>query len=302
MDEWFYKKGESVYGPVSARLLATLKERGSLNQATLVRQGNQQDWMTLTEVTLQMVEPETDTSREAPPTPPSSTAPATQRRPPQSIPFHLWTGTLLSVLVTSAYLVISILSLAAMKTVFLNETVESDMMVNLLNWCLSWSDSLYWVFLAALVIWQGCAFASLNRYYGDNFIPHGNGCGFWWAVPVANLFMPYRCLRILRFLSRKDRHEIVRDMPAGKLLKLVQLVFVLLFLSSKVEWVVSLRHVFVSSYGMVLTPPQEATPKQYIAAMATESLTALFAGLVIVLVLNNLVHQRRLYRQEAERA
>ncbi|MFO1485038.1 MAG: GYF domain-containing protein [Verrucomicrobiaceae bacterium] len=232
-DEWFYKRGESTFGPVSSTLLAGLMQRNKLMGSTLVRRDGCEDWTPLSQVTLNV-----------PPTPAphglsqeqdsfASNLPgaAVVYAPPKSAPImpepgpptSLWTA----MAITSIFLVFYIFVWISKALIHLSHIISPE----------KWPDWLYELGnilaehlspipqiaatlgkLLLLVIWQGCAFASIRRLYGDAMLRHGPASGFWWITPIANLFMPFFCLRELRHLSRKRRDLPQEGPPFGPLL------------------------------------------------------------------------------------
>lgn len=235
-DEWYYKRGESAFGPVGGAMLHDLIRRGRLRDDTLVRRDGTEEWITVAQA-----RPSLPPVPEAPPPslraadePPPSTqglpfdsslpgasvlyAPpqaavhaSASSRPQPKVPLFMWVGMLLGtaglllnlgVWTLASVIHISRLGGPGSAPEWLG-AVNRDNFINpwvmfTLALCLSGK-------FLGLVIWQGCAFASVRRLYGESMVRRGRASGLWYCVPIANLFMPFLCLRDLRYFSRKRR-------------------------------------------------------------------------------------------------
>jgi hypothetical protein len=208
MDDWYYQRGGSTFGPISARQLLALRDRGSLSEETPLRRGLSGEWSPLKEAALSEV-----VAHEPPPIPatapmprqPSTTKPSTGRLVSDGPSGWLWFFGIMAVILLTAHALVLSMNAFSFALVMLPAVELPDLMYQALNFC---SEGLILStagFFLCLILWQGAAFSSLARVYGENNVPHGSGSGFWWLCPFANLVMPFRCLRVMRHLSRRLR-------------------------------------------------------------------------------------------------
>ncbi len=142
-----------------------------------------------------------------------------------------------------------------------------------------------------LILWQGCAFGSLIRLYGAGRLQHGRGSGFWWITPVANLFMPFHCLRELHWASRQQRAKTDRKISAGILAWLIlagTITNVLLNMGDR------LVAVLASTSGAAEF--SETSPLARSINLASNLFGFIVASLLGCFILRNLIHQVRLCR------
>lgn len=239
MDEWHYQRGGTSYGPLQAAHLVALRDRGALNSATLVRQDGSNVWLPLGAVNFEHMDADASraTSVAVPVTEKPSTRvgditlaevyapPSSFIRVPERLPLTLKVSVGLLVVSLAGQiaehmlaLFLCALALIGLEAVpeILSPVLDSvDGIWPLVNASSSWRSI---VFLLLLIFWQGCAFSSLRQMYGDALMEHGPASGFWWVIPIANLFMPLLCMRELRHLSRKRRHVPQVGMPFGPVL------------------------------------------------------------------------------------
>lgn len=142
-----------------------------------------------------------------------------------------------------------------------------------------------------LILWQGCAFGSILKLYAQSKIEHGRGSGFWWITPVANLFMPFHCLRELRWASLKRRVPSETEISAGVLTWMIQAVIII-----KIFAAIADRLVLVTSTAASGTAEESTSTLATLTNLITNCCGVALAGLLIVYVLRNLIHQIRLYR------
>ena len=119
---------------------------------------------------------------------------------------------------------------------------------------------------------------------------HGPASGFWWVIPIANLFMPLLCMRELRHLSRKRRHipqvgvpfgHVLWSMHAGMVIGIaVKLLLYLRYKSTAPMW----------EYGQI-----DAT--NLLIELLLYAAGLVFLVLLTCVVVGNLSHQRQLLRE-----
>lgn len=155
--------------------------------------------------------------------------------------------------------------------------------VNVLDSRVLWPQAAMFVLI---ILWQGCAFGSILRLYGDGRIKHGRRSGFWWITPFANLFMPFQCLRELRWASRQKRTASDSGISAGALLWMVQAVIIFKILAAIADKLVRGAGTAVDDDSLIPT----------VVNLAINFFGLTLGLLLTVFVLRNLVHQIRLYR------
>ncbi|WP_395739677.1 GYF domain-containing protein [Prosthecobacter sp.] len=238
MDEWYYQRGETTFGPISSVVLHGLHKRGRLQDDTRVRKAGEAEWIALGGVMAGMPAlpdaPSTEAAvpyTNAQPFDETQPAAAAVYAPPQadlnvqpepSLHPALWFGMFLC----SAALLFEIFSwsLVLMRLPealdAANEQKWLPKSLQFFSVAVGYQSALFSTLFSAIAVavWQGCAFASLKRVYGGDMIRRSNASGLWWFVPIASLFMPLLCLRDLRHYSRKRRDVINVHVPFGPLL------------------------------------------------------------------------------------
>lgn len=291
MEAWYYKRAGSEFGPISGEELQALFQRGKVTRETEVRKDESAKWIPVAEATgVTLSQPAVP-----PPLPPAhpsfpqTIAPVKTASGPT---VWLWFSALLFVVdlvvlgfiqfVFSVYALFLLAGITGLPDWFVQ-------CVNALDSVLIWPRAAMFVLL---ILWQGCAFGSILRLYDEGRIQHGRGSGFWWITPVANLFMPFHCLRELRWFSRKRRDVHESGIPAGVVVWLIQAVIIL--------------NIIVTFADKLVAAVTSAKPDAVDEAMSTVStslnLVSNLGGvaqvlLLTVFVLHNLIHQIRLYRR-----
>ncbi|MBL9181644.1 MAG: DUF4339 domain-containing protein [Verrucomicrobiaceae bacterium] len=303
MDEWHYKRGEAEFGPMSATQIRALKERGTLKPETPVRRGGTSVWLPLAAADLHAAVPE------APPVPvpvaeakPDSPAfaevyapPKASAREPLKVPRTLLaTAILLSLIL----LHIGVLRLAEVVLIGLHQQdLETTMPFTRMLWSLTTliyeiaGHSLDWMFIPlflALMAWQGCAFAALRRLYGDAMLTHGPASGLWWLAPLANLVMPFFCLRELRHLSRRQRQRQQVGIPFGPVLWVFEINLVI---SVLLDWILNLNERAMDGFTDSLVFDSTTMTLSAITSLAG----AVFSFTMLIIVMGNLRQQMRLH-------
>ncbi len=216
MDEWYYQRGETTFGPISGVTLHSLIKRGRLQNDTLVRKSGEEGWSTAAQVLPHLPPvldspPATDSPQpsDQPTTTPTfdSSLPGASviYAPPQStqadqpqpqLPVYLWMGAILC----AGGLLFEIACWISLVFVHLSGHTSSwpDWLKQFAQVLTSFfnekTTSIATKFTAvALILWQACAFASLRNLYGG-LVRRNLACGLWWFVPIANLFKPLLCL------------------------------------------------------------------------------------------------------------
>jgi hypothetical protein len=301
MDEWHYKRGEAEFGPMSAAQIRALKERGTLKPETPVRRGGTSVWLPLAAADLRAALPE------APPVPvaeavPDSPAFAEVYAPPKAAarePLKIPRPLLATAIVLSLILLhMGVLRLAEVVLIGLHQQ-DFETMAPLMRvlWNMTTliyeiaGDSLDWMFIPlflALMAWQGCAFAALRRLYGDAMLTHGPASGLWWLAPLANLVMPFFCLRELRHLSRRQRQRQQVGIPFGPVLWVFEINLVI---SMILKWVLNRRERAMDGFSESLVLDSTTMTLGVIASLAG----AIFSLTMLVIVMGNLRQQMRLH-------
>lgn len=230
-DEWYYKRGESAFGPVGGAMLHDLIRRGRLRDDTLVRRDGTEKWITVAQArpSLPPVAEAALSSSRAVAEPPrttqalpfDSTLPGASvlYAPPQSaaashkviadLPVWLWAAVVVAttalLLTVVAWLSVGLFHISYLSSADTWPAWLQAMAGALVEGMEVTSMAAQPAKILGLAIWQGCAFASLRRLYGESMVRRGRASGLWWLVPLANLIMPFLCLRDLRYFSRKRR-------------------------------------------------------------------------------------------------
>lgn len=296
MDEWYYQRGGATFGPIGARQLLALRERGSLSDETLLRRGLTGDWTALKEAALSEA-----AATLPPPLPPPmaahpspvTTRPGTGRLAAEGPSGWLWFLAVCAVMLTACHGLVLVVNGLSFVLATLPPLELPDMAVTLFNFCseaLVVSSLLYFV---SIIIWTGAAFASLARVYGENNVPHGSGAGFWWIVPFANLVMPFRCLRVIQHLSRRLRHAVgVETSPSLSVLG-IQVAYIATTIFRVLDKVSS------PSAPMFSTSAENSNP---FFAMMLDFTLAAFALQLAIFILINLIQQVRLFDEARDAA
>ena len=145
--------------------------------------------------------------------------------------------------------------------------------------------------ILSLVIWQGCAFRSLRRLYGD-MVRRSAFSGLWWFVPIAGLFMPLFCLRHLRYLSRKRQHFLDPRPSFGPLLVWLEIV-ILADLPFTTMWAVKNFH---ASRGGDVGENWAPSTLESALDLLTDCKEVAFSILLLAIVLTNWRQQKELFR------
>lgn len=218
MDEWYYQRGGATFGPISAGQLLAMRERGTLADETRLRRGLTGEWSELKDAALASaaaMPPVLPPPLPAGPRPAIPSRPGTGRQVSGGPSGWLWFFGVVAVILLTAHSLILTMNALSFALVILPPVELPEPMIVLVNFCaetLILSSVIYFI---SVIIWQGTAFASLARVYGENNLPHGSGSGFWWVTPFANFVMPFRCLRVMRHLSRRLRDAAGAE-PGGQ--------------------------------------------------------------------------------------
>lgn len=153
-----------------------------------------------------------------------------------------------------------------------------------------------------MAVWQGCSFASLRRAYGDNMVSRGWSSCIWWLVPIADLFMPLRCLRDLRYLIEKPREKPDPRAPFGKTLVILESLLITDFLIDVVTLLVEEFSESPDEAGIsdeeametLVTSATAITPER-ILNLATSSIGAALTIVMLVIVISYFFRQKELY-------
>lgn len=290
MDDWYYQRGGATFGPISARQLLALRDRGSLSEETLLRRGLNGEWSPFQEAGLSEIvaqEPPPIPTAAPIPRPPSLPQPSTRRLVTESPSGWLWFFGIAAILLLTAHALVLAMNAFSFALVMLPPVELPDAVYQALNFCSEGLILSTLFFFVSLIIWQGAAFSSLARVYGENNVSHGSGSGFWWLCPFANLVMPFRCLRVMRHLSRRLR-EAPSSEPSASLSVLgIQTAFI----AATVLRV--LGKVSEPNKTQVDLAAQGANP--FLSMLFDLALAALALQLAIF-VLMNLIQQVRLFR------
>lgn len=289
MEEWYYKRSDSEIGPISDTELRALLEQEKNAAEIQIRRNASEEWVSAAARPVTQGPPSAPPP--LPPTIPNQSRPLASDRIIAGPTGWLWFSAML--------LVIDLVVLGFMRFVFaiyaLFLLAGITGLPDWFNQCVNAFDSrIGWPVAAMfvlLILWQGCAFGSLLRLYSTNLIQHGRGSGFWWITPVANLFMPFQCLREMRWASQKKRSAPESDISAGVVAWLIQAMIIFNVLVTIADKLVEVAN--------TATPGgEEATTSTLSTALNLASNLGGFtqACLITVFVVRNLIHQIRLFR------
>ncbi len=290
MEEWYYKRADSELGPISEAELRALLEQEKNAAEIQIRRKTSEEWVSAT-----AVQPATQRPLSVPaPLPPAIPY---QSRPQPSVRIitgptgWLWFSAML--LAIDLVVLVFIRFVFAIYALFLLAGITGlpDWFIQCVN---AFDSRVIWpqgAMFVLLILWQGCAFGSILRLYSEGLFQHGRRSGFWWITPVANLFMPFQCLRELRWASQKKRSTPESDISAGVLAWLIQGVIIFNIL-------VAIADKLVVAASSATPDAEEATTTTISTAinLASNLGSLVLAGLLTVFVLRNLIHQIRLYR------
>ena len=287
MDEWYYKRSDSEFGPVTDVELQGLLALEENPAGIQIRRNASEEWVYAAEAGL-LPQRSPSVPPPLPPPVPVAAAPTPAVRMMAGPGGWLWSSVML--------LAMNLIVLGFMQAVFaiyalfllLGVTGLPDWFtqcVDALNSRVIWPQAATFVLL---ILWQGCAFGSLRRLYDDRRLEHGRGSGFWWITPVANLFMPFHCLRELHWASRKQRTTLETVANAGLVAWLIQTTIILNVICSVAHKIMTLS---------AASNPEAAESTVSTALNLTSNLTGVAqASFITLFVLRNLIHQIRLYR------
>ncbi len=290
MEEWYYKRADSELGPISDAELHALLEREKNAAEIQIRRNASEEWVSAA-VALPVTQ--------RPPSVPPPLPPPLSSQPRPTPPVTTFAGPTGWLWFSAMLLVIDLVVLGFMRFVFaIYALFLLAGITGLPDWfiqCVNAFDSgVTWPVAAMfvlLILWQGCAFGSILRLYSTSLIQHGRGSGFWWITPVANLFMPFQCLRELRWASQKKRSAPESGISAGVVAWLIQGVIIF--------------NVVVAVADKLVEVASSATPEGVEVTTSTLSTALNLASnlgglaqacLLTVFVLRNLIHQIRLFR------
>jgi len=291
MEEWYYKQEDSEFGPISDAELRALLQSGKITLEAKIRQHPSVEWVPAKDVLPVVPLP--------PAIPPPLPAANPSTPPPVDPAIRTIAGPTGWLWFSASLFVMNELALCFMQFVFAIYALFLLVgITGLPDWCiqsvnaldsrLMWPKAGMFVFL---ILWQGSAFGSILRLYGESRLQHGRGSGFWWITPVANLFMPFQCLRELRWASRKQRGILEIRMSAGVLVWLIQASIIFNVLITAADKLATVAN--SASANNADTLSSNITTGLNLASnlggMAQSCLLILF-------VLHNLIHQIRLYR------
>lgn len=285
MEEWYYKQADSELGPISDAELRALLEREKNAAEIQIRRNASEEWVSA--VAALPVTPR-------PPSVPPPLPPPVSSQPRPTPPGTTFAGPTGWLWFSAMLLALDLIVLSFMQFVFsiyalfllAGITGLPDWFiqcVNMLDRRVIWPQAAMFVLL---ILWQGCAFGSILRLYADGRVEHGRGSGFWWIAPVANLFMPFQCLRELRWASRQKRTAPESGISAGLVLWMIQAVIILKVISAIADKLV-----------LAAGNAEDSTSTLATVANLGINLFGLSLGVLLtVFVIRNLIHQIRLYR------
>ncbi len=286
MDEWFYKQADAEFGPISEAELQALLEQEKNAAEIQVRRNPSEAWVSAAAARSVNQRP----LSVPPPLPSQSrpTLPVTTLTGPTG---WLWISAMLLALdllvlgfiqfVFSAYHLFLLVGITGLPAWF-------TQCVNALDSRAIWPQA---AMILLLILWQGCAFGSVLRLYAGSRIEHGRGSGFWWITPVANLFMPFHCLRELRWASRQKRTAPESGIPAGVVIWMIQALIIL-----KVFATIADKLIKVASTASAGIAEESTSTLATVVNLAINFFGLSLGALLTVFVLRNLIHQIRLYR------
>ena len=199
----------------------------------------------------------------------------------------LWFFGITAVILLTAHALVLSVNAFSFALVMLPPMELPEVMYQAQNFCSEGLILSTLFFFVSLLLWQGAAFTSLSRVYGENNVPHGSGSGFWWLCPFANLVMPFRCLRVMRYLSRRLRETPGAEPSASLSVFGIQTAFI----ASTVLRV--LCKVSEPPRARVDLASEGANP---LLSMLFDLALAAFALQLAIFILINLIQQVRLFR------
>ena len=283
MSQWYYMRGDVSYGPISAEEMFALERRGGITAETQVKEGDGGSWVRFSEAGLAMPPP-------IPATESAKSPPKLERGPVRGPPWYLWASAVITVPFLGVQVVVVLLNAIVMALNLVDQPLDEGPLLTVLNLAM---EAMMWSnlgFFVVLISWQGCAFGSLQRLYGEGMLSRGSGSGFWWVTPFANFVMPYRCLKELRHYSRRQRTLRLVDFSAGALVVTIQTVYLSQFVIHFADRIESHRSPFT---GLTEDEPSQAS---LVLGILKNLSVSLFVSLLAVFVMVNLIQQVRLYR------
>ena len=305
MDEWYYRREEASFGPITAAVLYDLMRRKRVQEDTLVRRADQAEWRTAIQVfpslpavpdfDLPQTEPlvsapqdDTSLTGAAEDPLPSPAAPLEAPGPAVKLPFTLWLSVML-VVAAFAYEISSCISLIFIHLSALTDAASWPEWLRLFaKWLtkeLGYNHVLrsLAVTMIATLLWQCCAFDSLKNLYGD-MVLRSRASGLWWFAPIANFFMPLFCLRDLRTFSRARRECLKQHAPFGPLLVTMEILLLL-----------QLPVYALSSVSLWTNKVAQASSYQVGMVFLRDSLGIALSISIALVVVTNFLQQRRLH-------
>ena len=283
MSQWYYMRAEVSYGPISTEEMFALERRGGITAETQVKRGDGSPWMNFSEAGLTAPPPMPVVD----PVPPSTRTVAAGIKGP---PWYLWASAVITVPCLGVQIVVVMINALIMALNLVDQSLEQGPLLTVLNLA---TDAVMWSnlsFFVVLITWQGCAFGSLKRLYGEGMLSRGSGSGFWWVTPFANFVMPYACLKELRHYSRKQRNLKQVGFSAGALVAAIQTVYLTQMVIHVADRLAGRRDTLT---GLVDDDPSRAS---LVLGILKNLTVSLFVSLLAVFVMVNLIQQIRLYR------
>jgi GYF domain 2/Domain of unknown function (DUF4328) len=286
MDEWFYKRNDGVFGPISSANLIQLLRRGSLGGDTLVRRSEEDEWMPLARIdfSIAMVE-ET----------PNASQGIQKRSSASSPPIYLWLCSILAILIIalgSLNLLVYIgMDLALL---WLPDDIPKEFkeLIVVADRAKPW---LLLFFYCGLMIWHAAAFASVRRFYELGAIRRSPWSCFWWITPFANFIIPFQCLAELASFSQiKTREQSRRPDGIKVLIWIMGASFVILWATGV------LFGLFIKlnrGHEFSLTAAYDSALLPFGIITCCLRLT-IYSSLAVFIVLN-LIHQVRMYKTQS---
>jgi len=310
MDEWYYRREEASFGPITGAILHNLIRRKRVHEDTPVRRADETEWRTAIQVLTSLPPvPDFDPSQPEPKvntwhgeailpgaaevlTPPHADD---QAAPEARLPLTLR----LSLLLVLAAFVYEMSICISMVLIHLSMLSDASIPPDLLRMPASWLPltlglrqtlTALAATMLATAIWQGCAFASLKNLYGDMVI-YSRASGFWWIVPVANFFMPLLCLRDLRTFSRARRECLKQHAPFGALLITMEILLLL-----------RLPVIVLSAMSLRAFKAAHISGYQISTLLLQDALSIAFSASIALIVFSNFLQQQRLYQHWNDKA
>ena len=274
MDEWYYRREEACFGPITGDVLHNLIRRKRVQQDTPVRRADETEWRTAIQALpslppiadIDPVQPEPqvsahheDASLTGGAETPRQPEAAQPEGPEVSFPIIQWISLVL-VLVAFGYEIISFISMVIIHLAQISHVASWPEWLQCLALWLTKNLGLGHLVasllacLLATSVWQCCALDALKNLYGDMAL-HSRASCLWWFVPIANLFMPLISLRDLRTFSRARRDCLKQHAPFGPLLITMEILLLLQLpiyaLSAVSLWTIKVTHVSNYQVGLV---------------------------------------------------